>query len=212
MYEALDAAAVQYEPARADTLLEEPMPRLVHSLLEVVKNPTDRYIPYRVVLGQLYGVGKGTCTGIANCTVTANLNFRDLFYSPPPQGAFSNSQRSAINRVATIISSIQGWSSTDILSSRMVDIAQIGAQVYNASSQPGSAALNDWNALVNSLPSAMTLDELYSYLDSDTEAGRFQVLDSVFRRLAVNSVSQQNVAAARVRVLTMHGAKDWKGR
>ena len=212
LYDALDAAAVQYEPVRADSLLEEPMPRLVHSLLGVVKNPTDKYVPYRVILGQLHGVGKGTCTGIANRTVSANLNFRDLFYSPPPKGVFTSSQASAINRVATIVTSIQGWSGTDILSSRMASIAQIGVRVYNAHSQPGSTALNDWTVLVNSLPSAMTLDEMYSYLDSDTEVGRYQILNSVFLRLAVNSVCQQNVAAARVRVLTMHGAKGLEGQ
>lgn len=212
LYEALDAEGVPYEPARADSLLEELMPRLVHSLLEVVRDPTDRYIPYRVVLGQLYGVGKGTCTGIANNTVTANLNFRDLFYSPLPQGVFTKSQASAINRVATIINLIQGWNPTDTLSSKVATIYQIGGLVYNASSQPGIEALNDWNILVNSLPTAMTLDELYSYLDSDTEAGRFQILDSVARRLAVNPAPQQNVATARVRFLTMHGSKGLEGQ
>ena len=212
LYDALDAAAVQYEPVRADSLLEEPMPRLVNSLLEVVKNPTDKYIPYRVILGQLHGVGKGTCTGIANRTVAANLNFRDLFYSPPPQGVFNSSQASAIKRVATIVTSIQGWSGTDTLSSKAAIIFQIGSQVYNTQSQPGIDALNYWNNLVNSLPSAMTLDELYGYLDSDTEAGRFQILDSVVRRLGQSPVSQQNTAVARVRLLTMHGAKGLEGQ
>ena len=188
------------------------MPRLVHSLLEVVKNPTDKYIPYRVILGQLHGVGKGTCTGIANRTVAANQNFRDLFYSPPPQGVFNSSQASAIKRVATIVTSIQGWSGTDTLSSKAAIIFQIGSQVYNTQSQPGIDALNYWNNLVNSLPPAMTLDELYSYLDSDTEAGRFQILDSVVRRLGQSPVSQQNTAVARVRILTMHGAKGLEGQ
>ena len=130
-----------------------------HSLLEVVKNPTDRYVPYRVILGQLHGVGKGTCTGIANRTVAANLNFRDLFYSPPPQGVFTSSQASAIKRVATIVASIQGWSDTDTLSLRAAAILQIGSQVYIMQSQPGIDALNYWNNLVNSHPPDMTLDE-----------------------------------------------------
>ena len=211
MYDALDAAAVPYEPVRADSLLEEPMPRLVHSLLEVVKNPTDKYVPYRVILGQLHGVGKGTCTGVANRTVAANLNFRDLFYSPPRRGVFTSSQASAINRVATIVTSIQGWSGTDTVSSRAAAISQIGCQVYNLQSQPGIDALNYWNNLVNSIPPAMTLDELYSYLDSDTEAGRFQILDSVARRLGQSPASEQSVVVARVRVLTMHGAKGLEG-
>ena len=211
LYDALNVAGVQYEPVRADSLLEEPMPRLVHSLLEVVKNPTDKYVPYRVILGQLHGVGKGTCTGIANLTVSSNLNFRDLFYSPPPRGVFTRSQASAINRVATIVGSIEGWSDTDTFSSRAAAILQIGGQIYNMQSQTGIDALNDWNSLVNTIPPAMTLDELYGYLDSDTEAGRFQILDSVARRLAENPDSPRSVAA-RVRVLTMHGAKGLEGQ
>ena len=212
LYDALDAAAVEYEPVRADSLLEEPMPRLVHSLLEVVKNPTDKYIPYRVILGQLHGVGKGTCTGIAQETVAANLNFRDLFYSAPPSGVFTSSQASAINRVANIITSIQGWNGTDTFSSREAAIVRIGRQVYNMQSQPGIDILNHWNSLVNSIPPAMTLDELYSYLDSDTEAGRLLILDSVVQRLGQDAVSQQSVATERVRVLTMHGAKGLEGQ
>ena len=212
LYDALDAAAVPYEPVRADSLLVEPMPRLVHSLLEVVRDPSDKYVPYRVILGQLQGVGKGTCTEIANRTVAANLNFRDLFYSPPPPGTFTSSQASAIKRVATIVTTIQGWSGTDTFSSRAAAILQIGSQVYNMQSQPGVDALNYWNNLVNTIPPAMTLDELYSYLGSDTEAGRSQILDSVVRRLGQAAVSDQSVATARVRVLTMHGAKGLEGQ
>ena len=212
LYDALNAATVRYEPARADSLLEEPMPRLVHSLLEIVKNPTDKYVPYRVILGQLYGVGKRTCTGIANRTVASNLNFRDLFYSPLRQGVFTKPQASAINRVATIVALIQGWSDTDTLSLRAAAISQIGSQVYNMQSQPGIDALQYWNNLVNSLPPGMTLDEMYSYLDSDTEAGRMRILDSVVRRLRQSPVSQQNATVAPVRVLTMHGAKGLEGQ
>ena len=212
LYEALEAAGVEYEPARGDSLLEEPMPRLVHSLLEIVKNPTQKYIPYRVILGLLHGVGKATCTGIANRTVTNLLNFRDLFYFPLPPGAFTSSQASAIKRVAAIVNILQGWSDSDILFSRTVSIAQIGALVYNLHSQPGIEALLYWNSLVKTLPTGMTLDELYSYLDSDKETGRFQILDSVARRLAANSVPQQSVATSRVRALTMHGSKGLEGQ
>ena len=212
LYDALDSASVQYEPARADSLLEEEMPRLVHSLLEVVKNPTNKYVPYRVILGKLHGVGKTTCTGIANRTVATNLNFRDLFYLPLPPKAFTKTQATAIDRVASIISTINGWSSSDTFSTREAAITQIGSQVFSAQTKTGLDALNYWKSLVNSLQPAMTLDELYSYLDSETEAGRFQILDSVAKRLSLHSVNQQNVPENRVRVLTMHGAKGLEGQ
>ena len=212
IYDALNAASVQFEPARADSLLEEDMPRLVHSLLEIIKDPSNKYIHYRVVLGLLRGVGKGTCTGIAQRTVAGNLNFRDLFYSSPPPGAFTQRQKSAINRVASIISSVKGWSMNDTLSSRVSSIGAVGSDAFDKDSQTGKVALEDWNELVKSLPTKMTLDELYTYLDSDTEAGRYQVLDSVARRLGLTSGPQENKATNAVRVLTMHGSKGLEGQ
>ena len=212
LYDALSAAGVPFEPVRADTLLEEPMPRLTHSLLEVTKNPTDRYVPYRVILGQLYGVGDGTCTEIASRTVSANLNFRDLFYSPLLPVGFAARQATAITRVAAVIQAIHGWDPNDTLSSKAATIDQIGDTVLNRASQPGGAALMDWANLISSLPGGMTLDELYGYLESDTEAGRFQILDSVARRLGMTGVMPQNPVTSRIRVLTMHGAKGLEGQ
>ncbi len=212
IYDALSAASVQFEPARADSLLEESMPRLVHSLLEIVKDPSDKYVHYRVVLGLLHGVGKGTCTGIAQRTVGANLNFRDLFYSSPSSHVFTGNQRSAIKRVASIISSVKSWSVDDTLSSRALSIESIGSDAFDKDSQSGKATLEVWNELVETLPAEMTLDELYAYLDSDTEAGRYQVMDSVTRRLGTTSGPQENKATNAVRVLTMHGSKGLEGQ
>ena len=212
IYDALTAASVQFEPARADSLLEEPMPRLVHSLLEIIKDPSNKYIHYRVILGLLHGVGKGTCTGIAQQTVAANLNFRDLFYSSPSSDVFTTNQRSAINRVAKTISSVKDWSVDDTLSSRASSIESIGSNALGKDSQTGKAALEVWKDLVKSLPADMTLDELYAYLDSDTEAGRYQVLDSVTRRLGMTSGPQGNDGRNAVRVLTMHGSKGLEGQ
>lgn len=212
LYDAFSAAGVLFEPVRADILLEEPMPRLTHSLLKVIKNPTNHYVPYRVILGQLYGVGDGTCTEIASRTVSANLNFRDLFYSPLLPGVFTPRQAKAITRVASVIQAINGWTPNDTLSSKAAAIDQIGNTVFNRASQPGGAALTGWANLMNSLPGGMTLDELYGYLESDTEAGRFQILDSVARRLGMTGAMPQNPATSRIRVLTMHGAKGLEGQ
>jgi superfamily I DNA/RNA helicase len=169
-------------------------------------------VPYRVILGQLHGVGDGTCTEIGNRTVNANLNFRDLFYSSLPPSVFTGRQAAAITRVAAIIQAIHGWNPGDTLASRVVEMEQIGAMVFDRSSQPGIVALADWLDLVNSLPGGMTLDELYTYLDSDTEAGRFQILDSVTRRLGLTDNLPQNPTISRIRVLTMHGAKGLEGQ
>ena len=152
LYDALIAAGVPFERVREATILEDPMPRLTHSLLEVIKNPTDRYVAYRVILGQMFGVGAGTCADIASRTVSANINFRDLFYSPLPPGVFNQRQTSAITRVSAVIQAIQGWGPNDTLSSRMAAIDQIGDMVLQRTSQPGGAALTEWANLVNNLP------------------------------------------------------------
>ena len=212
LYDALKAASVDYEPARAESLLDEDMPRLVHSVIEIVKNSNDRYIPYRIILGLLHGVGKTTCVGIANRTVATNLNFRDLFYIPLKPNVFTKPQEKAINRVASIIKLINNWNTNDTLSSRQSDILNIGGLVFNNHTKTGLDALKSWTALTMSWPSAMTLDELYSVLDSETEAERYQILDSVTQRLSLASVSTQKGTVNRVRVLTMHGAKGLEGQ
>ncbi len=212
LYEAFLSTGVNFEPVRADSLLDEPMPRLVHSILEIVKNPSEKYVSYRVILGQLFGVGKSTCSSIGASTLNANLNFRDLFYSPIRPNVFNSTQEKAIKRVASIIDEIKEWQTGDPIYEHLIELATIGERVFGKNTQTGQVALSDWQKIINGLPTKMTLDELYAYLDSDTEAGRFQILDSALKRLGHQSTGTETTSRERVRFLTMHGAKGLEGQ
>lgn len=210
LVEALTAAGVPFEPPRADSLLDGHMPRLVHSVLEIVKDPVGNYVAYRVILGLKYGVGDATRKQITDQVTAANLNFRDLFHNPLPAGLFSSRQAAAIGAVSGVVQQVASWGMADTLASRAAALVLIGQAILNSNSVPGQLALAEWGTLVNSLPGGMTLEEFYSFLNSDTEAGRFKILDAVSRRLG----NQGNPIGhtSRVRMLTMHGAKGLEGQ
>jgi hypothetical protein len=68
----------------------------VLSLLRIICNP-DHYIPFRVMLGLLQGVGLATTNRIAHKVVAANINYRDLFSSRcrPPSSPLARRPRCA---------------------------------------------------------------------------------------------------------------------
>lgn len=212
----LQAASVPFERPRGGWMLDSEVSRLVFSLLRILKDPQD-YVAHRAVLGLQHGVGPGTCASIAGKVVSSNLNFRDLFYAPYPSNVFSRREDRAIQGAAAIVQQVSTWSATDTLQLRGTDIAALISSAFNATgSGRGQAALQEWQTLVGSLPQGMNLEELHSYLSSDTEAGQAQILDAVAARLgltanATSSAVSQN-PLQRVRTLTMHGAKGLDGR
>lgn len=98
------------------------------------------------------------------------------------------------------------------------DIAALVASTFNAAnSQAGQAALMEWQALSGSLQNGMDLEEVFSYLSSDTEAGQAKILNAVASRLGrvtapADSVVDTTTPTDRVRILTMHGSKGLAGR
>jgi DNA helicase-2/ATP-dependent DNA helicase PcrA len=198
-------------------MLDSEMSRLVFSLLRLLKDPKD-YVAHRTILGLQNGVGAGTCANIARKVVSANLNFRDLFYVPYPSGVFSTREDGAIQRAAAINNQVSSWNGLDTLQTRMSEIATIVSSTFNATQrQSGQAALAEWQVLVALLPPGMNLEELLSYLWSDTEAGQLQILDAVAVRLGLTRSSAasgggQPRVAQRIRILTIHGAKGLDGR
>ncbi len=209
----LGTLGLPFERPRGGWMLDSLMARLVFSLLRLLKGPQD-YVSHRTVLGLQHGVGVGTCASIANKVVSANLNFRDLFYVLYPTGVFSSREDRAIQKTMAVVQQLSSWSLTDTIQIRGPDIAAIVSNTFNASaSQAGQAAMAEWQALASLLPQGMNLEELLSYLWSDTEAGQLQILDAVASRLGLTSstASHQQNPSQRIRILTMHGAKGLGG-
>ena len=208
----LQALNLPFERPKGGWMLDEPMPRLVFSLLRLLQNSQD-YVAHRTILGLQHGVGPGICTKIANKTVGANLNFRDLYYVTYPTGIFSKRENLAIQQVASVIHQISSWSLADDILARDAEIQGIIGNTFNASkSQAGQDAVQQWQTLMASLPVGMNLEELLGFLRSDTEAGQSQILAAVETRLGLNIPNTTNsVASPRIRILTMHGSKGLDG-
>lgn len=210
-------AGVEFERPRGDWMLESPMARFVLSILRILKEPQD-YVAHRTLLGLHHGIGPGTCAGIVRATSSANLNFRELFYAAYPSRVFSTREERGIQQTAGICQQISNWSLTDTLSTRSADIESMLTIALNAAgTQSGQLAVKEWQILLVSLPDGMNLEELLSYMWSDTEAGRIRILEAVYARLSTPPTSSrlsigQSAADQRVRILTMHGVKGLDGK
>lgn len=210
--EQLQAAGIAFERPRGGWMLDSDMTRFVFSLLRILIDSND-YVAHRTLLGLHNGVGPGTCVGVAAKVVSANLNFRELFYSPYPNNIFSLREHRAIQQAAGIVQHVANWSATDTLQTRAADMEAFISAAFNAPlRQAGQQAVQGWRDLLAALPQGMNLEELHSYLWSDTEAGQLRVLDSVSSRLGLNPTATQPDPTHRIRILTMHGAKGLDGR
>lgn len=203
LLEELEAADVPAEHPREEGFLDSTTGRLVLALLRIVSD-TDDYVAHRAVLCLRKGVGVGRCVSVFDTVVGANLNFRSIFYDPLPTGVFSGHALTTVNHARTTCGIIRAWDTEDTLDQRLDDIAQIVETHYNA------AAVNEWRAFAGALPDQMTLEELRDFLWTDTDEQQAAVLESVLVRLG-EDIPEAGVLPARVRIMTMHGAKGLSG-
>ncbi len=203
LLEELEAADVPAEHPREEGFLDSNTGRLVLALLRIVSD-TDDYVAHRAVLCLRRGVGGGRCVSVFDTVVGANLNFRSIFYDPLPTGVFSGHALTTVNHARTTCGIIRAWDTEDTLDQRLNDIAQIAETHYNA------AAANEWRTFASALPDQMTLEELRDFLWADTDEQQAAVLESVLIRLG-EEIPEAGVLPARVRIMTMHGAKGLSG-
>lgn len=190
---------VDFEPPHADTYIKTASGRFVLGLIRLVCE-TDDYVAYRIILGQRPGVGDATCNNVANLVIQNNLNYRDIFRLPLPDGVFSGRALSAINHVRDVCALISDWQPGDALEQRAEDIANIIYDLY------GVEDVDNWRSQIEHLPSGMSLEEFRNYLWADTDEQQVSLLTSVYERLGLD-VPDAGVLPPRVRAMTMHGAK-----
>jgi ATP-dependent DNA helicase UvrD/PcrA len=177
--------------------------RILYDLVRIICNPED-YMAHRSLLGLLRGVGLGTCIRVKDKVVANNLNYRNLFYQPLPNGVFSNRETSAIQRVADICGQIVGWSGDDTLGDRAAELVQI-AGVFGVSIQEeiGSAFAN--------LPQTLTLAEFRELLVTTSDEVRASLLTDAYQRMGMEPPAADE-PISKVRLMTMHGAKGLSAR
>lgn len=196
---AFNAATVGIDSPRTTGFIDGDAGRFVLSILRIVSDSED-YVAHRVLLGLPPGVGVGTCNQIANTVVSANLNYRDVFYAPLPTGVFSGRALSAVNKARTTCAQISQWQSTDTIQQRFDDTRALLLQIF------GALAEQELVDYVGVLPEDMTVLELRNYLWADNDEQQARIMEAVYERLGLPA-PDAGFLPQRVRMLTMHGAK-----
>jgi DNA helicase-2/ATP-dependent DNA helicase PcrA len=200
---ALHALNVPFESRSEQDYLSTYEGRILYDLIRIICNPED-YVAHRSLLGLLRGVGVGTCISIKEKVVASNLNYRNLFYQPLPNGVFSNREVNAIQRVAKICAQLVGWTGDDTLAQRAAELAQI----VGAFGAPAQAAID---SALAPLPSALTLAELRELLITTLEEVRASLLTDAYQRMGMEPPATHK-STSKVRLMTMHGAKGLSAR
>ena len=64
----------------------------------------------------------GTCKSIKQKVVAHNLNYRNLFYQPLPNGVFSARESAVIKRLADVCAQLAEWTADETLADRVAEL------------------------------------------------------------------------------------------
>lgn len=199
---ALQELGVPFRAPRAKPFSDSPEGRLGQALVRFALDTND-YIALRTIVGIRRGVGIGTCNAIADAIHGANLNYRNVFVAPLPEGVFTTRMLRAINPAREIAARLQDWAEGDTLADRRADLVEI----ITASLREQDAVA--WGEATAALPNEMVLKELVEWLRAPSEADRQRILSKVAARLNGDEqdVPAEDALDPVVQVMTMHTAK-----
>jgi DNA helicase-2/ATP-dependent DNA helicase PcrA len=196
---ALTAAGVPHEMPTSERFVDRDAGRALLSLIRIGCDRED-YIAHRTLLGLRSKVGPRTCRQILERVVTENRNYLDLFYGLAPLTSLGARQRGAIDAVAAIVADTVGWAVGDELSTRIDALVRLVTDLLN---DEAGQAVRD---VLDELPGEITLGELRDYFWADKDEAQARILFKVHQR-AGRPLEETAVLPARVRVMSMHGAK-----
>jgi DNA helicase-2/ATP-dependent DNA helicase PcrA len=195
----LDALNLAYISPRSEVFTETRLGRFILGVFRIVCNSED-YLAHRLVLGEYPNMGAGTCNQISEIISANNLNFRDLFYSPLPNGIFHGRALTALNTARNICGAVVNWQPTDTLQTRANELDTIILDSF------GANELQKWQNQTANLPADITLEELRDFLWADNFEQASTLLNAVYARLGIappnNSITQPGI-----KIMTFHGAK-----
>ncbi len=168
-------------------------------------NERDDYVALRVLLGLIPGVGITTCNRIAGTVVENNLNYTDLFFQPLPDGVFGRREMGALEQLRSMTTQLEGWRGEDLLGDRKNAIEELLLALF------GNTTAEAWRDMTDRIPAEATLVEVRNVLWTDAEGEADDAISTIYARLQVE-VPDDQLAVARLRVMTMHRAKGLSGR
>lgn len=195
----LDALNLPFISPRSEIFIETRLGRFILGLFRIICNSED-YLAHRLVLGEYPNMGASTCNQISEIISANYLNFKDLFYSPLPNGLFRGRALLALNNARDICSEIVNWLPTDTLQVRKNDLDAIIQRFF------GVNELQNWHHQIANLPGNITFEEMRDFLWADNYEQGLTLLNSVYTRLGIappdNTMTQPSI-----RIMTFHGAK-----
>lgn len=200
----LASCEIEYESPKEESFFDSDEGRMVLALLRVVCDPND-YVAHRLILGLRPGVGERTCNAIAQTVIVNNLNYRQIFHNPLPEGLFSGRSLTALSRARDLCVRISNWQEADTIATRGGELIQIIQEVC------GQNASEMWGAHISHLPQDIALKELCDYLIASADEQQASLLKAVYERLNLD-VPSEGLLPMKVRIMTMHGAKGLSAR
>jgi DNA helicase II / ATP-dependent DNA helicase PcrA len=173
--------------------------RLMLALLRIVINGDD-YVALRTILGLRKGVGVTTTHGLRRVVCDNNLNYKNVFFAPLPNGVFTGRIKVALDAARGVVGQIQAWQKTDTIA---VHAPEILTLVQNALGAPAAAEVATYIATI---PPDATLEETRDCLWADGADQKARLVSAIYDRLG-HPVPPALVVPSRVRIMTMHGAK-----
>jgi DNA helicase II / ATP-dependent DNA helicase PcrA len=201
---ALQSRGVDALPPPSEGFKDSDAGGFIGAILRIVCEPND-YIANRTIFGVRPGVGLKTSNAIAGVVLQNTLNYRDLFYVPNLPAGFAARQVTALNGARSICAQISAWTAQETLAQRTNEIALLVEAAFN------TTVAGNFLSYVQTLPTAMTLEELKGWFFSEDADQQMLYLTSVYQRLGT-SIPTAALLQPKVRLMSMHGAKGLSAR
>jgi DNA helicase-2/ATP-dependent DNA helicase PcrA len=198
--EAFEDLNVPFEPPREGLFKDTDLGRAVLTVLRLVGADQD-FVALRTLLALRKGVGIGTAHGAAEVAIDQDFTYRDIFYEPLQEDAFTPRQLSALRPTRDIAQQLAEWARDDTLVDRRDDLHAIIEVVLNREPEA------NWEHEAEALPDEATLGELMRYVSAEKDEQKAAVLAGVARRLGDETATAEEHLPPKVRVMTMHGSK-----
>jgi DNA helicase-2/ATP-dependent DNA helicase PcrA len=198
--DAFERLGVPFEPHREALFKDTSLGRALLTVLRLAGRRHD-FVALRTLLALRRNVGVGTADGIAEVAIDQDFMYRDLYYEPLREDAFTTRQLNALTAVRSIAQELAEWSSDDSLDERRADLHRIVQAVLNA--EPDA----DWEDEAEGIPEGATLGELERYMSVEKPDEQAAALAAIAKRLGDETATAEEHLPAKVRVMTMHGSK-----
>lgn len=197
--DALDNLEIGYDANQGDTFKDTSHGRFLLGLLRIIENTND-YIAYRVILGTPNKIGLTTSCEITSKVIDNIMNYRNIFYYELPSNIFSKRETSAINKAKSNLIAVQGWNLSDTIDQKTTEIEQLILTNFTQNE------VDEWKEFIIIIPPEMTLLELKEYMQTDSQATKDKILNSIFERL--NQLdSKPEPILDKIRITSFHSSK-----